>query len=277
MGIAMIFGEKRIMNNTKTKKQFNLLFFVIGIILAVYGFYVLGMLGTGTWFNWIYIVGAAIFFAAALLWGKILNWKPWLKILLIALIAIALIVFGTLEYRIIKGSKTTAANGADYVIVLGAKVKESGISREFAVRIDSALAYWEENKSATIFLTGGQGDDEPMAESKAAMEYIKAKTGEKSKSQVYPNMLFEDKSTTTLENLKYALEVIKADGGNENSNIVIVSSQFHLYRTSLYAKALGYNNVSYIGSNGLVYLIPHYYIREFAAIVKELAKGNVRL
>lgn len=58
----------------------------------------------------------------------------------------------------------------------------------------------------------------------------------------------------------------------EPSNVVVVSSSFHLYRASLIAQKQGYDTktMSFLGSQGLKILMPHYYLREYAAYVREL-------
>ena len=53
-----------------------------------------------------------------------------------------------------------------------------------------------------------------------------------------------------------------------NSNIVIVSSDYHLSRVLLLAKRLGYKNVFTFGSETANYAILNSYLREILAVAK---------
>ena len=113
--------------------------------------------------------------------------------------------------------------------------------------------------------TGGMGSDEDIPESAAAKKYLMRK------GLAEDRILTEDKSTSTTENFIYAKDILIKNNAKPNElRIVIVSSSFHLYRASLLAKAQGFENVSFIGSKGLFYLMPHYYAREYAAYVREV-------
>ena len=84
----------------------------------------------------------------------------------------------------------------------------------------------------------------------------------------------ESTSTTTLENFQNAKEIIIAQGGTVFDDVVVVTSNFHLYRAIKLAKACGFTAVTGIGSTGLAVLLPHYYLREYAAIIKEVYMGH---
>ncbi|MBR0385344.1 MAG: hypothetical protein IJI05_02195, partial [Erysipelotrichaceae bacterium] len=42
------------------------------------------------------------------------------------------------------------------------------------------------------------------------------------------------------------------------------------FRAEYLARNIGYQNVSSLGSNGLIILMPHWYVREFFAFIKEV-------
>jgi len=237
-------------------------FLLLGIVSVIYGFSVISVIGTGNWFNFAFIYIGIGFFVLAFIW-RVLKKKNGLKILVSILLIIAFGILGVFEIKIISFGKQTPAQNADYVIVLGARVKGTSPMKEFGERINVAYDYAIDNPKAELVLTGGQGKDELIAESLAAKNTLLSKGIKESR------MLYEDKSTSTRENLIYALEVIEADGGSIDSDIVIVSSRFHLYRTSILAKELGFSSTTYLGGNGLFVLLPHYYLREFAAYISE--------
>ena len=153
----------------------------------------------------------------------------------------------------------------DYVIVLGAKVNGEEPSLEFRNRLNAAYEHIKNHPTAKMILTGGMGSDEDIPESAAAKKYLMRK------GLAEDRILTEDKSTSTTENFIYAKDILIKNNAKPNElRIVIVSSSFHLYRASLLAKAQGFENVSFLGSKGLFYLMPHYYAREYAAYVREV-------
>ena len=116
----------------------------------------------------------------------------------------------------------------------------------------------------TFVTTGAQGVDEKMAEGEAAARILRSMGFDESR------IITETKSTTTQENFKYAREIIAANGGTIYDGVVVVTSYFHLYRALRLAKEAGFENVSGLGSKGLDILLPHYYFREYAALMKEV-------
>ena len=146
-------------------------------------------------------------------------------------------------------------NKHKYVIILGAGLKNNQPKEVLKERLDFALEYYKKYPQTIFIVSGGKGKDEKISESEAMKEYlIKKYIPEK-------NILEENKSTSTLENLKFSKEKIP----NEN-NIGVVSSDFHLYRT----KYLG-NKIN-MKIEGLYAKTPikgaiKFYIRESIALI----------
>ena len=78
----------------------------------------------------------------------------------------------------------------------------------------------------------------------------------------------EDESTTTQENLKNSLEIIKSIGDSDEIRAAIVTSDFHMYRAVYMAEKLGINALSYPARTGRIDLRINYYMREPMALVK---------
>ena len=249
----------------------NKILIFLGIILGLYGGLAVFILGSGQWFNFAFvIIGAALILIGIIV--KIKAVPGWLKAILLILLILAIAATAFFEYRIIKFASAEPEEGADYVIVLGAKVNGSTPSVEFSARIKAATAYLLKNPGTKVITTGAKGEDEDISEAAAAAKVILAAR------VLEDRIIIEDKSTTTLENLANAAEIIRQRGKDPaKTSIVVVSSGFHLYRASLYAKELGLENVSYSGGNGMLVLLPQYYLREFAALVKELLAGQIHL
>ena len=100
------------------------------------------------------------------------------------------------------GAASSDEQNLDYVIVLGAKVKEEGISKSLKARLDKAIEYSQDNPGTVLILSGGQGSDEPVSEAKAMFEYLSYNGVPKDK------MVLETFSTSTVENIAYSKVLI---------------------------------------------------------------------
>ncbi len=145
------------------------------------------------------------------------------------------------------------------VIVLGAKVYQSGVSVALQNRLNTAITYLSKNPSTKVIVTGGQGSDEPWSEASAAKNYL-VDQGIKEE-----RILTEDKSTSTEENLSYSKTIMSEN--NLGNSIVLVTQSFHMFRASSQAKDLGYT-VYCLPCKTNVWLLPTYYSREVLAITK---------
>ena len=115
-----------------------------------------------------------------------------------------------------------------------------------------------------MITTGGKGENEPIAEAVGGADYLIEKGIEKERIRI------EDRSSTTLENLLNAKTIIEKEDSISKAKVVIVSADYHLYRASYIADKIGMKNVSCKGGHGLAVLLPHYYTREFFALIKEV-------
>ena len=76
----------------------------------------------------------------------------------------------------------------------------------------------------------------------------------------------EDQATSTLENLRYSLEVIRDHTGTKPERIAIVSSEYHLHRAALFARRLGVDCDLVPAKTASVTLRMNYYLREIFAL-----------
>jgi uncharacterized SAM-binding protein YcdF (DUF218 family) len=237
----------------------------------LYGAAVLAVIGPARVFNWAFIVIGVCLIALSLLLPALRRLPKGLVRALCALLCAFLAVFAFAEFKIASASASEPLPGADYVIILGAKVETYGPSVEFSARIRAAAAYLKENPGSKAVTTGGKGGDEPESEGRAAADMLQ-------RLGIAPErILTEEKSRTTIENFLFARAAIEEDGGVPgNCSVIIVSSGFHLYRAGLYARACGFEHISYEGSEGLKILLPQYYIREFAALAWDSVTGRFR-
>lgn len=169
----------------------------------------------------------------------------------------------------------------DYIIIHGAGLDGPRPTPLLAGRIDKALELWnKQHQHGKFVVSGGQGADEVVSEAQAMRDYLLEK-GVPAEA-----ILMEDKSTTTWENLRYSLAVIRADrtsaaaddapataAANDASapsgdfTTAVVTSDFHVFRCAEYAHNLGIK-ADGIGSHTKGWYWPTAFIREFIAITK---------
>lgn len=190
----------------------------------------------------------------------------WLWISFLIFLSVCILVFLFVEIFILTGFGSDAPENADYLIVLGAKVRKETPSLALHYRIESAYEYLSENPDTVCIASGGQGSDETMSEAECIRKILVEKG-------ISPDrILIEDRSTNTAENLTYSRELI----GDASASVVIVSNNFHVFRAKALARKAGFENVYGIGAHMPVGLLPHYLLREFVSVVVDTLWGNTK-
>lgn len=205
-----------------------------------------------------------------ILWVKyhtlFLKYLPkWIKRAFLSLAVIAALAFIVVEGMIIGGFFQKGQDNLDYIIVLGAQLKENGPSYTLQMRLDAAYEYLIKNAETKVIVSGGQGSNEPDTEAQGMYDYLVGRG-------ISPNrILMEDNSTNTNENIKYSRELMDV----ERDSIGIVTSDFHVFRSLKLAKAAGYQNVCGIAAESHLFFLPNNMLREFLGIVKDFLVGNL--
>ena len=144
-------------------------------------------------------------------------------------IAIALLLYIWLGYKISSNEQATANGKYDTLIILGAKVKANGtVSLSLKNRLDAAHEYLSKYPHVQVVVTGGQGADEPQTEASAMYTYLVEKGIDPER------ILLEDKSTSTYENLLFTKQLLN----DSLTEATIVSNDFHLARAKFLANEL---------------------------------------
>lgn len=155
----------------------------------------------------------------------------------------------------------------DYVVVLGAGVRGTVPSLSLQERIHAAYEYLTANPEAIAVLSGGQGPGEEITE--AACMYR-----ELTKMGIDGSRLFlEEHSGSTMENLTNSLQILETHTGARPARIAIVSSEYHLFRASLFAKRLGLESCGIPAKTTWFPLRLNYYLREIVAVWKYSVLG----
>lgn len=108
------------------------------------------------------------------------------------------------------------------IIVLGAKVHPDGsMSSSLMQRCDAAMSAWKSGAAPKLILCGGRVGDAPCTEAAVMRAYLLEK------GMPDGALLLEDQSRNTVENLKFAREIMSQQGF---ADAAIVTSDYHVQR-----------------------------------------------
>ena len=150
----------------------------------------------------------------------------------------------------------------DYVVILGAGLIDGErVSKLLSDRIDKAIeVYNKAGRRPKLIPSGGQGDDEKISEAQAMKNYLLMK------GIPEDDIILEDKSATTFENLTNSKRIIESRDGRKNT--ALVSSNYHVYRALRYCRKLDFK-CSGIGGHTAFYYWPCALLREYIAVHAE--------
>lgn len=149
----------------------------------------------------------------------------------------------------------------DFIIIHGAGLLGGEkVTPLLKRRIDKAVEAYHKSKNSNIKIiaSGGQGGDEKISEAQAIYNYILEETDVSKES-----VLLEDKSRTTYENLLFSKEI--GEQLVENPCFLFVTNDYHVFRTSTYARKLNMKGDG-LGCRTAGYYIPSAFIREYVAL-----------
>ena len=171
-----------------------------------------------------------------------------------------LALFSFTEYHIIQASFGTPGEEAEYLVVLGAKVRPDGPSVSLWDRIYAAVDYLTAHPETIAIVSGGQGADETISEAQSMHdELVKLGIDE---SRIW----MEDKAGSTDENMRFSLDLIQEKTGTRPDKLGILSSEYHLYRASLMAGQLGIGFVGVPAETSRLSRLINHAMREVAGV-----------
>ena len=242
-----------------------------GLACIFYYIVIVGYAGITADFAWVWIAGAAFLLAVAGgMFAEARQHRAVLVGLLRAawiLMVIGILVVGFIGAHIFAGMRQKPEQNLPYVIVLGAPVRGTKVSKALRKRLDCAAEYAKENPDTVFFLSGGQGDGEDITEAEAMYEYL-IEAGVDA-----DRLRMEDRSTTTWENLEFCNELQPL----HTKRVGILSNDFHIYRAVQMAGRQGYGDVCGIPSASDVLMQPHYVLREVFAVLAATVRGKMRI
>ena len=156
----------------------------------------------------------------------------------------------------------------DYIVIHGCGlIGGERISPLLKGRVDKGVElFYKMGKKPKLVLSGGQGSDEKISEARAMYNYLEKKDFPLDK------VILEEKSTTTYENLKNVRNMLDKDGIKRK--YVFVTNNYHVFRTSLFARMLKMNAEG-VGCKTAAYYWPSAFIREYIAIMVMFKRVNI--
>ena len=150
----------------------------------------------------------------------------------------------------------------DYVIILGSKIRKDGtLTPILQARVDKAIEFAKEqkeksNKRIVFVPSGGKGEDEIISEAEAMKNYLIEK------GISLEDIIVEDKSKNTYQNLKFSKQ--KIDEDNKDGKIIFSTTNYHVFRSGVIANNEGIDCEG-MGSKTKWYFYTNALIREFIA------------
>lgn len=268
---------------------------LIAVLCIIYYAVIVIYSGITTSFSFIWLLMAAACIMVAVGWEAYMKYKDkvplWIPVSVVTFCCTGILVFMVVEVLVFAGVAVRDTSNLDYVIILGARVKDTGISKSLKARLDKAIEYMDENPGTILVLSGGQGDDEPVSEAAAMRDYLVFNGVKKEQ------LILDTRSFSTVENIAYSRVAIEEDqkkkkASRKNSPIInipgtfvevpdkpikigVLTSNFHVFRAQQIAKKWGIPDIYGISCGSDPILFVHFCVRECAAILKDKLVGNM--
>lgn len=239
---------------------------IVGIACILYGFLVMSI-ASGTWFFAFWFVVGALFLGGAwAIHAGLWNAIPLAGRRVIGVVIGVLVVsFLATQVLILKDFGDKGEDGLDYIIVLGAQVREDGPSVVLQHRLDTAYDYLQKNPDTLCVVSGGQAPNEPATEASVMAAYLIERG-------ISPErIIVEDRSTNTRENIAFSKELID----ESNTRVGIVTNNFHVFRGLNIARKGGFAHVVGIAAPSNPLFLPNNMTRESLSIAKDTLTGNL--
>lgn len=276
-------------------------FYLTGRICLLYFIFIIIYVGPRRSFHYIWLAAGLVMCCVS--WG--LDTGRWflipevLRTGITVLAVTGIILLAAMEVKVLSKMRVTPKKTVKYVIVLGACVRGTRVTRSLAFRLKKAAAYAETHPDCMLVVSGGQGPGEDITEAEAMSGYLQ-------KLGVDPRrILQENRSVNTRENLLFSREIIcrhekiqkaeaagaaadpsEKNAGNgqpsadccaaeEQLSVAVCSNNFHMYRAMALAKTVGGWKVEGLAAMTDPFMWLSFTVREGAALFKELLFGHI--
>ncbi len=241
----------------------NLLGLILGIFLCfitILPYIINNILQSATWINVHNMNGLALYIQTFIE-----------TLIFIVLSYLECILLGTIILGI-KSAKYIPTFDKDFIIILGCMINKDGsLTNLLKSRVERAIEFRNmqlenANKELIFIPSGGQGNDEVISEAQAMKNYLLEKGINENE------IIIEDKSKNTYENIKFSYAIIK--NKKEDSKIAFSTTNYHVFRAGSIASKQNIN-IEGIGSKTKTYFWINAFIREFIATLSYEKKKHI--
>ncbi|MCL2441418.1 MAG: YdcF family protein [Treponema sp.] len=243
---------------------------VLGMMIIIYAFNISKLWSRFDIFIFLAGVSGVLLIIAVIKLDRIIHitrrFPKRIKIAGFVLFFIGLVSFIIVQIFILSNMRgKPPVNEVDYVIVLGCQVVGIYPSFPLVRRINTSSVFLNEHSDVKAIASGGQGPGEDITEAEVIRRYLIENGVNRDR------ILMEDKSRNTLENLKFSDELYDLT----DKNILIVTTDYHMFRSMTVARKLGYKNVSGLPSRSQRSVLPIYLLREYASVMLYALMGRI--
>ncbi len=250
------------------RKLSNILF-IAGLLSYLYTIIIIYYVGQKLSLWWIWLVAGTFFLFIAMAIKYTIRYNITYplgtKIGIGIFVTICSLIFAVVFGNILYYGQNKKVENANYLIVLGAKVNGTTVSRALRYRLDEAVDYMLEYPETKAIVSGGQGNGEDISEAEAMYQYMVTKGIDAER------ILKEDTSTNTKENIKNSIALMEKNKGST----LIVTNSFHVYRAMEIGKKQGIENLGSLSAPTDKILWIHYHVREVLAVIKYKLFGDI--
>lgn len=239
---------------------------ILGALCAAYGISIM-LVWSGTSFFAVWLVLGALLIGSA--WAVHAGWwaacPPLLRRSVCGIVALIVVLCVATQGLAMSHCSDQGEDDLDYVIVLGAQVRDDGPSVVLRNRLDTAFDYLEANPRTRCIVSGGQGANEPEPEAHAMARYLEQRGIDPSR------IILEDESKNTIQNIRNSMRLFDP----EHDRVGILTNNFHVYRGVSIARKQGIAHVCGIAAPSHAWYLPNNLLRETFGIVKDFLMGNL--
>lgn len=257
-------------------KIWKVLLSMVGVISLIYYLVMVAYAGVRTAFSVFWLAVGIMGIAGGLGLGVLLrrgvNLPGWLEAGIWGVLILGIALFLVVESQIVAASLRQPEPGADYVIVLGAQVRGTRVTRTLRYRLNAAAQYLRTNPETQVIVSGGQGTGEDISEAAAMAAYLLEQ------GIAAERIIQEDRSTNTEQNIRFSRALMEGQpdrNGDDKNRVAIATSGFHVFRALRIARKQGLEDAIGIPADNDRILAVSYYVRECLAVIKDFLVGNI--
>lgn len=172
--------------------------------------------------------------------------------------------FFIIEGLVLWNTEDRIPEHGEVLIILGAGLNGDQLSWTLRERVDKGVGILAENPQMKVVVSGGQGPGEWISEAEAMARYLVGQG-------VAPErILKEERSTSTMENFRFSRLLLEQLAGFDPTKpVLVITSDFHIFRSKILAGRNGLNPVG-VPCSTPWYIRPNAYLREYFAVVKSI-------